>query len=79
MEQGGARFEIPVSATVGPEGGPFLYIWGAVCYRDGFDESPARATFFCHRYNYKMMPSGDPNYLIRPGDARIHRYGNDAT
>jgi len=77
MTQGSDRFEF-VEDAVGSEEGTFLYVWGAVYYLDGFDNTPPRTARFCHRYNYENLPSGDAAYFFKPDAARIHRYGNDA-
>ena len=78
MMQGSDRFIFDEGTEPGAEGGPFLYIWGVVHYRDGFEDSPLRKTEFCHRYNFENLPSGELQYFFRPDHARIHRYGNDA-
>jgi hypothetical protein len=60
---------------VGPEG--FIYVWGQVCYDDGFGRR--RFTKYCHRYNRRVLRRlDDGGYGIPERDARFHEYGNDA-
>jgi len=55
----------------------FLYVWGRVHYKDGCRRN--RFTDFCHRYNYRTSNRiGPGGYELPPGEARYHRYGNNA-
>jgi len=77
MRQGGPAI------TIGPDDvrhqdGLFLYVWGAVTYRDGFRKR--RFTRFCHRYNCANF-THDPQLgavAIDAMHARYHHLGNDA-
>jgi len=51
----------------------WIYVWGEVRYKDGFDNW--RFTRFCHRYNCAALDTG---YEILSRDARVHEFGNDA-
>ncbi len=51
---------------------PFLYVWGAVFYDDGFGET--RTTRFCHRYN----TIGWNGEELPSTFARYHQSGNHA-
>jgi hypothetical protein len=59
----------------------YLYVWGIVRYRDGFDS--VRYTRFCHRYfcgnrDPTFTNPQDPSFRIAGSDARYHEHGNDA-
>jgi len=66
---------------VGPDAlrhqdGRYLYVWGAVTYRDGFGKK--RSTTFCHRYDCANAPEKlEQGTVAMSGiTAREHRYGN---
>jgi hypothetical protein len=50
----------------------YLYVWGEIKYKDGFDES--RWTTFCFRYDPDNMKAN----CIDKAKARFHTSGNDA-
>jgi hypothetical protein len=50
----------------------YLYVWGMAQYHDGFTDD--RFTKFCHRYNFRSLPTGE--YIIRKEDYRYHHRGN---
>jgi hypothetical protein len=69
--------------AVGPEAlrhqeGLYLYIWGAVTYRDG--SRRRRQTTFCHRYNCVNVTNNlQWGFAAMSGiTSRDHRYGNSA-
>jgi hypothetical protein len=61
--------------TIRPFGepSPFLYVWGAVFYDDGF-RGEMRTTLFCHRYN----TIGWNGEELPSTFARYHQSGNQA-
>jgi hypothetical protein len=78
MRQGGD------SIAVGPQAlrvqeGLYLYVWGAVTYKDGF-RWRKRTTTFCHRYNcVNVTHNLQWGFVAMSGiTARDHRYGNSA-
>jgi hypothetical protein len=58
----------------------YLYVWGAVYYRDGFEQ--LRTTRFCHRYNcINAMQVADVKgigFAIDAVDARHHPFGSSS-
>jgi hypothetical protein len=56
----------------------YLYVWGAVYYKDGI-RWRRRSTKFCHRYNWIVREkNGAARYEIDKQYARYHEHGNDA-
>lgn len=56
----------------------FFYVWGIVCYNDGFD--PDRWTKFCLRYNREAEKRPENGgFVLDSQDARYHEHGNDAS
>jgi hypothetical protein len=56
----------------------YLYVWGAVYYKDGI-RWRKRYTKFCHRYNWIVREKGGAGkYEIAKQYARYHEHGNDA-
>jgi len=56
----------------------YLYVWGAVHYKDGI-RWRKRSTKFCHRYNWIVREKdGAGKYEVAKQYARYHERGNDA-
>ncbi len=78
MRQGGDSIEVsPWGLRVKED--LFLYVWGAVTYKDGF-RWRKRTTTFCHRYNcINVTHNLQWGFPAMSGiTARDHRYGNSA-
>jgi hypothetical protein len=78
------EFVLPIGARATRESPPvalvpekWLYVWGRVTYRDGFNVR--RFVNFCHRYNTETTdtPPG-VGYRISKSKGRYHDYGNRA-
>ena len=78
MRQGGDSIAVGPDALRHQEG-LYLYIWGAVTYRDGFRRK--RKTTFCHRYNcVNVTHNLQWGFPAMSGiTARDHQDGNSAT
>jgi hypothetical protein len=66
-----------ITSPVADDGKSWIFVWGLVCYDDGFDEP--RKTEFCHRYNRGALKKGaHVRHRIRAKDGRYHKTGNYA-
>lgn len=68
MRHGTDYFNVPAQG--------WLYVWGEVRYRDGFNENPTRVTRFCHRYARAMLEKMDGGHGIKSQHGRFHTSGN---
>jgi hypothetical protein len=81
MRQGGGSINLDTEIIMERDKRlPYIYVWGAIFYKDGFDNS--RTTHFCHRYNcnnisQQTSTTGFRRYIAQEF-ARYHPYGNNA-
>lgn len=75
MTQGSAPIAVGPDA-LRKQNGRYLYIWGAVTYRDGFGKK--RSATFCHRYDCANAPENlrQGTVAMSAITARDHRHGN---
>lgn len=77
LRRGAARSVEVAEIEALPSAPKFIYVWGTVWYKDGFDQ--LRETRFCFRYNIASAEGEGKEFRIEPEKARYQEEYNNAT